>query len=231
MDNPAPLSLPSGFATMRLTPTIIHTHPRLLIAAALGIIVGSLAPAHSTTLRVLIGWDTCVWLYVLQIAWLAIHADAKDVKRLAEKEDENAGVVLFIVCTSAIASLAAITLELSSAKSLPEPEKIVSYAFTGFTVLGSWLVIGVVFTMHYARMFYTGPSNKRPLIFPGDEQLPNYWDFLYFAFTLGVAVQTSDVAITTRAMRKVVLAHSIIGFVFNTAILSLSINIAASLAT
>lgn len=214
---------------MRFTPTIVHTHPRLLAAALLGVMVGMLAPLDSTTSRVLLGWNVCVWLFVGQIIVLAMRSKPADVKRLAEIEDENAGAVLFIVCTAAIASLAAIILELSGAHDLSRQAKVFSYLFTGLTVLGSWLAIGTVFTMHYARMFYVGDSAKRPLKFPDDQLQPDYWDFLYFAFTLSVAVQTSDVAVTSRGMRQVVLAQSVIGFVFNTAILGLTINIAASL--
>jgi uncharacterized membrane protein len=78
-------------------------------------------------------------------------------------------------------------------------------------------------------MFYRSHANHRPLAFPDAEENPDYWDFLYFSFTIAVAAQTSDVALMSRSMRKVVLAQSILSFVFNAAILGLSINIAASL--
>ena len=91
------------------------------------------------------------------------------------------------------------------------------------------LMIGVIFSLHYARMFYTWKGKEPALAFVGGEKHPDYWDFLYFSFTLNVAVQTADVSIATREMRKAVLGHSLLGFLFNTAVLGFTINIAAGL--
>ncbi|MCY1383961.1 hypothetical protein D9M69_721390 [compost metagenome] len=96
-------------------------------------------------------------------------------------------------------------------------------------MIGSWLLIGVTFSVHYARLFYTWEGKEPALRFAEGLTTPNYWDFLYFSFTVGVAVQTSDVGVATRELRKIVLAQSLIGFLFNTAILGFSINIAAGL--
>lgn len=109
------------------------------------------------------------------------------------------------------------------------PHLLLHYVFTASTILGSWCLLAVLFTFHYARIFY-GSSSKLPaLSFPDKEQAPNYWDFLYFSVTIAVAAQTSDVQVMTRAMRKAVLAQSVLSFLFNVAILGLSINIAAGL--
>lgn len=97
------------------------------------------------------------------------------------------------------------------------------------TVIGSWLLTGVIFSVHYARLYYTWNGKEPALRFAEGEVNPDYWDFLYFSFTIGVAVQTADVGVATRGLRKTVLAQSLIGFVFNTAILGFSINIAAGL--
>jgi uncharacterized membrane protein len=95
------------------------------------------------------------------------------------------------------------------------------------TVVSSWFLVGIVFAAHYARMFYTAPPKCRPLRFPDGEESPQYWDFLYFAFTIAVAVQTSDVLVMTRDMRKVVISHSVLAFAFNAAILGFSITAAS----
>ena len=92
-----------------------------------------------------------------------------------------------------------------------------------------WLLVGVLFCFHYAHMFYHASQDQRPLRFPDDERAPDYWDFLYFSFTIAVAAQTSDVAVTSRTMRRLVLGQSVLAFFFNLAILGLSINIAAGL--
>ncbi|MDD2055435.1 DUF1345 domain-containing protein [Pseudomonas putida] len=210
-------------------PHLLRTHPRLTAAALLGAAAGVLAPASDLLTKILIGWNAGVWAYLAIMLWLVIRSEARDVQRIAEREDENAGMVLFMVCIAAIASLATITLELAGSKHLESTEQLLHYGFTGLTVLGSWLLIGVIFSVHYARLFYTDTGQEPALRFADGERNPDYWDFLYFSFTIGVAVQTSDVGVGTRALRKVVLGQSLIGFLFNTAILGFSINIAAGL--
>jgi len=210
-------------------PHLARTHPRLTAATVLGGAVGIFAPAATLTSKFLLGWNAGVWLYLALTLWLVIRAKVRDVKRTAEVEDENASMVLFTVCIAAVASLAAITLELSGNSKLSDTDQIMHYAFTGMTIVGSWLMIGVIFSLHYARLFYNNEGPEPALRFPEGELSPDYWDFMYFSFTLSVAVQTADVAIATREMRKAVLAHSLLGFLFNTAVLGFSINIAAGL--
>jgi uncharacterized membrane protein len=208
---------------------LARTHPRLSSAAVLGLAVGILAPADTLISKILIGWNAGVWTYLLLMLWLATRARADDVKRIAEIEDENAGLVLFMVCIAAIASLATITVNLVGSKDLDSTARALHYGFTGMTVVGSWLLTGVIFSVHYARLFYTWEGEEPALRFAEGLRNPNYWDFLYVSFTIGVAVQTADVGVATRSLRKVVLGQSLIGFLFNTAILGFSINIAAGL--
>ena len=208
---------------------LARTHPRLSAAALLGLANGLLVPADSILSNILIGWNVGVWTYLILMFWLTIRAKAPDVRRIAEVEDENAGLVLFVVCIAALASLATITLELAGSKDLETSRKLMQYGLTALTVTGSWLLIGVIICVHYARLFYTWDGKDPALRFAEGLTTPNYWDFLYFSFTIGVAVQTSDVGVATRGIRKIVLAQSLIGFVFNTAILGFSINIAAGL--
>lgn len=212
---------------------LTSTHPRLTIAALFGVASGIasvyLAPPMSLTTHCLIGWNVGVWLYLILMMIRTTRTNAESARRISMIEDENAGLVLVTVCIAAIASLAAIILELAGSKDLGIDEKALRYAFTGVTIVGSWLLIGVIFSLHYARLYYTWPGKDAALRFADGEQNPDYWDFLYFSFTISVAVQTSDVGVATRALRKVVLAQSLIGFLFNTAILGFSINIAAGL--
>lgn len=208
---------------------LARTHPRLSAAALLGLAVGLISPVDSIVSKILYGWNAGVWTYLVLMLWLTARSKAPDVRRIAEVEDENAGLVLFVVCIAALASLATITFELAGSKDLDTTHKLMHYGFTALTVIGSWLLIGVIFSVHYARLFYTWDGKEPALRFAEGLTTPNYWDFLYFSFTIGVAVQTADVGVATRDIRKIVLAQSLIGFVFNTAILGFSINIAAGL--
>ncbi|MEG1039937.1 MAG: DUF1345 domain-containing protein [Pseudomonas sp.] len=208
---------------------LTRSHPRLTVATLLGALSAWLLPANGWVEHVLIGWNTGVWLYLLLILWLTLGASADKVRKVASIEDENAGLVLFTVSIAAIASLVAVILQLAAGAQLAQGPTTLQYAFTGFTVAGSWLLIGAIFSLHYAHLFYTAETDKPLLRFSDGERHPDYWDFHYFSFTLSVAVQTSDVDVAGREMRRVVLAHSLVGFVFNTAILGFTINMAAAL--
>ena len=209
---------------------IVRAHPRLIAAIIAGSIVGLALPAqYELVLRVLIGWNVTVWCYLGSMGWLMMRASHARVRRIAEQEDQSAVVILAIMSIAAILSMAAIVLELSTVKGLPLSLRLAHYGFTGATVLGSWCLVATLFTFHYARIYYRSPIERRALSFPDKEENPDYWDFLYVSFTIAVAAQTSDVAIMSRSMRKTVLAQSILSFLFNVAILGLSINIAASL--
>ncbi|MFJ2983140.1 MULTISPECIES: DUF1345 domain-containing protein [unclassified Pseudomonas] len=208
---------------------LTRSHPRLSFAALVGFASAWFMPAADTVQRILAGWNLGVWLYLLLVLWLTCRATPEQVRTVARVEDENAGLVLFTVCIAAIASLAAVTLQLVSSRGLQGTALALHYLYTGLTVAGSWLLIGCIFSLHYARLFYTGDRHEPALRFADGERNPDYWDFHYFSYTISVAVQTSDIGVGGRGMRRVVLAHSLVGFVFNTAILGFTINIAAGL--
>jgi uncharacterized membrane protein len=208
----------------------VHHRPRLAIAIVAGAAAGLLLPPDWTALtRALTGWNIGVWAYLLSVMWLVMHANPDKVRAIAEREDNGAVAVLAVMSIAAIISLAAIVLELATSRELSFSHRLGRYGFTAVTVIGAWLMVGMLFTFHYAHMFYQSAADKRPLLFPEHESRPDYWDFLYFSFTIAVAAQTSDVLVMSRAMRKVVLAQSVLSFLFNVSILGLSINIAAGL--
>ena len=209
---------------------IFRTRLRLFVAIAAGMVVGLALPAQwNPVTRALTGWNVTVWSYLCLMGWLMMRASHTRVRTIAEQEDKSAVVILAIMSLASIASLAAIIVELSTVKELAAGGRMAHYAFTGATVFGSWCLVATLFTFHYARVYYRSPAERRALRFPDDETDPDYWDFLYFSFTIAVAAQTSDVTAMTRSMRKTVLAQSILSFLFNVAILGLTINITASL--
>jgi uncharacterized membrane protein len=203
---------------------------RLIAAVTLGVAAGALLPPHWKPItRLLIGWNVAVWFYLCLMGWLMMRADEARVRRIAAQEDEGAIAVLVIMSIAAALSVAAIIFDLALLKNAQGEGglRFFHYGLTAVTVFGSWCLVAVVFTFHYARMFYLADSRRRPLRFADDVQHPDYWDFLYFSFTIAVAAQTSDVTVVNRTARKAVLAQSILSFLFNAAVLGLSINIAA----
>ena len=207
----------------------LKSRPRMIIAAAIGIAVALLLPnVERVVTRALLGWNAAVWLYLVLI-WLKMAtARQSDVQALAEREDENAATVLMVVSVAAIASIVAIVMELSTAKNMGSGA-VLHYVLTGATMLGAWFLIPTMFTLHYARHYYQSPDNDPALRFPDRHLKPDYWDFLYFSFTIAVASQTADVSLASTSARRTALAQSVLSFFFNLAVLGLSINIAASM--
>ncbi|WP_109480356.1 DUF1345 domain-containing protein [Paraburkholderia sp. C35] len=213
---------------MSVYPQVLRNRPRMVTGLVLGIVIGVLlAGAHMRPMiRVLVSWDVAVWTY-LALRWLEMaRADHDRVREIAQREDENAGVVLAIVCLATIASVAAIVLELAQSKG---STGVSHYLVTGITLIGAWFLIPTIFTLHYARMHFATGMQETALKFPDHKLDPNYWDFLYFSFTIAVASQTSDVVLRSREIRRAALAQSVLSFYFNVAVLGLCINMAAGL--
>jgi uncharacterized membrane protein len=211
-------------------PQVLRNRPRTVIGLVIGIVVALMVPIHtSSTARALIGWDAAVWSYLLMIWVHMAFADEHRVRESAVRDDENAGVVLFVICLATIASIAAIVMELASAKGTAGSSSAWHYLLTGLTLIGAWFLIPTIFTLHYARLYYDADAKETALLFPDHKLQPNYWDFLYFSFTIAVASQTSDVVLRSRTIRRAALAQSILSFYFNVAVLGLCVNIAAGL--
>ena len=196
----------------------------------IGVLAALVVPdIDSLVTRALLGWNVGVWLYLVLIGQMMLRADHGKLRRVALAHAEGATVVSAVVVAASLASLVAIVLELAAAKA--GARHAVPHALIALvTVAGSWLLLPTLFTLNYASLFYRNERGEG-LAFPaaGDSFKPTYMDFLYFSFTIAVALQTSDVAVTSAPMRRLVLLQSLLAFVFNTTILAFTINIAASL--
>ncbi len=219
---------------MRLARVVWHqmrARPRLLIATILGLSMLVVLPTTlSATTRALLAWDTGAGLY-LTLAWtMMLRANVERMRRRAKLQDDGAVVVLALTVFAAVASLAAIVLELMGAKGDSPHEQHLRLALSVVTILCSWFLVHTAFALHYAHEFYEDApgAEQSCLTFPGNSE-PKYLDFLYFAFVLGTTSQTSDVAISSSGMRRLALIHGVIAFFFNTTLLALVVNIAAGL--
>jgi uncharacterized membrane protein len=208
----------------------LQTRPRMAIALAIGVAAAVAMPSNLDLLtRVLIGWNVGVWLFLVLAGWMMLRADHHRLREHAIAQADGAAAVLGIVIVAAVFSLVAIVFELSQAKGPNAHHAIPHVALALVTVSGSWLLLPTLFAMNYASLHHTREDGDG-LRFPdGEDFKPDYGDFLYFSFTIAVASQTADVAIIDRPMRRLVLLHSVLSFVFNTTILAFTINIAAGL--
>ena len=209
----------------------VRARPRLVSATALGVAaVPLLPPSLEAPTRALFAWDFGAGLYLV-LAWIMMaRANIEHMRGRARAEDDGAAAVLVLAIVAALASLAAILLELVGVKDYPTRDQGMHLALAAFTIVCSWLFVHTAFALHYAHEFYmTLVRDERPALeFPRQDQ-PDYWDFLYFSFVIGTTSQTADVSIASSGMRRLALLHGIIAFFFNTTLLALTINIAAGL--
>ncbi len=219
--------MPSSSAT--LWQKLFTRHVRLWSSLGLGILVFLCLPsAWAAISRVLIAWDLSVIVFLgLVIHWM-LHLSADAICTRFVEEDESAPVILVIVLVAAIASLAAIVMLLSSSKYVGQSQELLHTLLAFATLTASWFLVPTMFTVHYADMFYSAPARKRPLNIP-DTAKPVFWDFLYFSFTISAACQTADISTNSADIRRMVLAHTLISFLFNAAIVGFAINVTAGL--
>ncbi len=219
--------MPRPRSTLRLPyiVRVLRARPRLLISVALGIGTLALLPASwRISTRLLIGWDVCVILYLILVYTLMARASVTDIRRHAAREDEGQFLILVLTVVAAVASIGAILAELSSEGG---PRTALQLALAATTIVLSWIFIHTIFALHYAHEFYGEGGKMSGLNFPGDDE-PDYMDFVYFAFVIGMTSQVSDVAVASKPIRRTVNAHGIVSFFFNAALLALTVNIAAS---
>jgi uncharacterized membrane protein len=155
------------------------------------------------------------------------RADHEQLRSAALAHDEGAAMIMVGTVCAVAASLSAIAIELSGARS-SHTMVAAHLGFAALTLVGSWLLLPTLFALSYASVYYRG-GQQHGLEFPGEEPQPDYADFMYFAITVAATSQTSDVMVTSRAMRHWVLAHAVLSFAFNTTLLALAINILAGL--
>jgi uncharacterized membrane protein len=201
---------------------VVRARPRLFIAALLAVVLGLLLPPQwRVSTRALIGWDVGVAFYVVGAFILMAGADAARIRRRAAILDEGRLAILMVVVGAAVASLGGIVAQLGGERAAAH------LALATVTILLSWTFVHVIFALHYAHEFYAAKPRGGGLTFPGGEE-PDYWDFLYFSLVIGMTSQVSDVAVTGRIIRRTVAAHGVVSFLFNAALIALTVNIAAS---
>ncbi|MEO8038919.1 MAG: DUF1345 domain-containing protein [Betaproteobacteria bacterium] len=179
--------------------------------------------------RLVASWDVGALAY-LAIAWLIIaRSDAKSTRAHALAQDTSGYIIFLFVLGSACASIVAIGFMVSTIRGLEYWPKAWHLTLTITALMSSWFLIHTVFAFHYARRFYRDarPPKAGGLAFPGDGD-PNYMDFTYYSFVVGMTSQVSDVQALSPAMRRMTLIHGVLSFIFNIAVLALSINTIAS---
>ena len=228
------------------TVTFLHRHrilrhvtgrPHLLLCALIGLLSLTVLPGTwRGETRLLSAWSLGVMLYIISVIHMMVRADPARMRHLARLTDESRFVVLGLAILAAGASIVAIVAHLAFSKEMTGVYKALHLGLAGLTILSSWTFIQVIFAQHYAHEYFIERASEKAMheelrggiTFPGTAN-PDFLDFLYFSFVIGVASQTADVAICSRPIRRVALLHCVLAFFFNTTVLALTINIAAGL--
>ncbi len=210
----------------------LHAIHKIVICLVLGVVVYLLADIKNinTLTRVMIGWNTFS-LCMIILTWITFKITTPaEIRKQAGIQDGSRVVIFIIILISTFASFLAVLLLLISKEHTTEALDI-PVAIGG--MLFSWFLVHTIFAMRYAHIYY-GDNKTKPdihaggLDFPEDTK-PDYLDFAYFSFVVGMTFQVSDVEITSKRLRKLVLLHSIVSFGFNTFIVALTINVIAGL--
>jgi uncharacterized membrane protein len=213
----------------RMLARLAYLHARLLVSIVAGVAVtlGLMGTDWRTPTRLLAGWDAGVGLYLVLMFLAISDAPVSAIRNRAAIQDEGAVALLLLSPAAAIASLFAVVLELGNAES---GHGWANLAIGMSTILLSWFFLHTIFALHYAHEYYGERSDDRigGLKFPG-LQAPDYWDFIYFSFVIAMTSQVSDVAITSKVIRRVVNLHGVLSFFFNVSVLALTVNMVSNL--
>jgi uncharacterized membrane protein len=200
----------------------------LFLSALTGLVLTlSLPSAWRFATRILVGWDLGVALYLALVYHLIAVSHVGHIRLRARVEDEGAIAILVLTASAALASFGAIIAELGSASTAGGVKPASHLLLATLTIVVSWIFTHTIFALHYAHEYYQEDGSGSGLAFPGETE-PDYWDFVYFSFVIGMTSQVSDVAITTKTIRRTATAHGVVSFAFNAALLALTVNIAAS---
>lgn len=209
---------------------IVRGRPRLFTGLCIGAGSTPLLPAAlPLTTRAVLGWDIAVPVFLALASHHFMRADHADIAQDAARQEEGEWTLFGLVLFGAMMSFIAI-LEFSGLSQKKGHNGLFLLMVT-LTLTFSWLMTNVTFAYRYAHEYYAQRDDGgivRGLVFP-DENSPDYLDFVYFAFVIGMTFQVSDVQITGRIFRRLATLHGLIGFVFNTVILALTVNIAAGI--
>ena len=210
---------------------ILRSRMRLWIGSLVGLAVAVALPRdiHVAT-RILVSWNIAATLYLGLTAAMMANSDLERLRKRAIMYQEGRWIVLALVATAAVAALLATVQIVHGLKTVPPATVPLHLALCGATIMTSWLFMNVNLALIYAHEYF-GPgysTRKSPaLLFP-EEANPDYWDFIYFSLVIGMTFQVSDVQIQSKLLRRLATFHGAVSFFFNTFIIAISVNIAAS---
>jgi len=207
---------------------------RLAVSCLLGIAAYLGGFALEPDLRVLVSYNLAIFAYLATLAVRMTYSDGEKTRELAEKKDVSHGTILAVAATLSACSLAGVGFMLHRSQNWTPTVAGVHLILSMLAVFQSWMLLHTVFAVHYVSLYYDRSADGSPapwakgLEFP-DGDTPDFWDFMYYSFTIAVCYQVSDVTIRNRHLRRVTLAHVLLSFLNVTLILGLVVEIVSTL--
>ncbi|MDT3684832.1 MAG: DUF1345 domain-containing protein [Pseudorhodoplanes sp.] len=209
----------------------IRVHSALFVSIVVGFVLFLLLPQNwELSARLVLSWDVGALVYLGFALSTIFRFSLSRAKSRAADQDEGATLILMLTVIAAAVSLGAVVSLLGIAKNADEGYRSIFLLLGIMTTLISWMLIHTMFALHYAHEYYGGEDVGRGggLKFPNEPQ-PDYWDFVYFSFVIGMTFQVSDVQVTRKRVRRLVVAHGIVSFFFSVTIIALMVNIGSTL--
>lgn len=178
-------------------------------------------------------WLVGVLLFLGWTAYAVHGISIAQLRKRARELDDSAWVVSLLVIMAAAISLLALGMLIYGKEEAQGLLLALRVGLGGASMIASWFLIHTVLALHYAHIYYGDEAgdgkkeDRKGLDFPGKSE-PDYWDFFYYSFVIGMTCQVSDVSIQSRGMRRLTLVHSIVSFFFNTTVIALTVNLIAS---
>jgi uncharacterized membrane protein len=223
--SPPPLLPPLPIRVYRL-------HAKLAIAALVGLLIAlaSLPFDIRGLARWLGGWDIGIVVYLVLTYAMMGRTDVARIRKRASEQDEGAYFILLLSIIATSASLVAIVFAIGGSKQMAHSAALIDVGLAIATIMLSWAFVHTIFSFHYAHEYYGERRDGQigGMTFPGDDK-PDYRDFLYFSLVIGMTSQVSDVAITSKVIRRMAAVHGVLSFFFNLVILALTVNMVANL--
>lgn len=202
---------------------------RAAVAILSGLVAGAaLAWLVPWQAAVLMGWSVAAGVYVVWVLTSIAGKDTEATARIATREDGSRTAADLMLLGAAIGSLGAVLLSLVKASAEHGGAKALMTVAAVASVIASWAVVHLTFTLRYARLFFTNPQGG--IDFHDDHKDASYVDFAYMAFTIGMTYQVSDTDLTNRQIRSAALRHALLSYLFGTVIIAMTINVIAGLA-
>ena len=210
-------------------PRVLRPGYRLVVSITAAIFAFEISRSWfpNASYRIILAWDAAVSVLLTLIAIMMWRTDPCETLRRARREETSNIVILLATMLSVAGALVDIGYGLPKSRTLSANLRLFDIAQSVAGVILSWLLLHVMYSLHYAKLYYAesghGDANafKKGFVFPGNQDEMDYWDFVYYSFTIAMCFQTSDVTVTSRYMRRMTIFHALIAYFFALAILGL----------